>query len=100
MKKLIAGILTAGALTMGLAAPAQAAIITDGTSLYGKVCSFISDHPTADGVAAVVIGLDKAGYTKDEIAEIVVGAVKTVCPQNIRAVQKFIDKYADHTQTA
>lgn len=97
MKKLIAGVVAAAAISFGFAAPAQA-IITSGTAIYGKVCSAISQHPTADGVAAVVIALDKAGYSQEEIAEIVVTSVKTVCPENIPAVLKFVDKYADRKQ--
>lgn len=97
MKKLIAGLVLAGTVALGSAAPAQAIITTD-TSLAGKVCAFISEHPTADGVAAVVIALDKAGYSQEEIAKIVVTSVKTVCPENIPAVKKFIDKYADPKQ--
>jgi hypothetical protein len=91
MKKAIAGVLAAAAVAVGVAAPAQA--IDNGTSAFDGVCAQLQDHNSADGVLIVILNLRSQGYSDKQIVTLVVGAVKTVCPQYKAAVLAFADKY-------
>lgn len=93
MKKAIAGVLAAGAIALGVAAPANA--IDNGTSAYAGVCSQLKEHNSADGVLIVILNLKSQGYSDKQIVDLVVGSVKTVCPQYKAAVLAFADKYGD-----
>lgn len=93
MKRAIAAFALAGAVALGAAAPAQA--ITNGTSAFDGVCAQLRDHNSADGVFIVVLQLKGQGYSNQQIVNLVVGAVKTTCPQYKAAVLAFAEKYGN-----
>ena len=91
-RALAAAVVTAG-LTLLSAAPAQA-MITNSTA-YDGVCAQLTEHNSADGVVIVVLGLKAQGYSDNQVADLLVGAVMTTCPKFTPAVLAFADKYGE-----
>lgn len=98
LRAYILGVITGSMMTAGLsilAAPARADVGPGTIDAYGQpICETLDAYPSNSGIKGVAqfLILDQ-GYTADDAADIVVGAVFGYCPQHIGTLQRFADTY-------
>ncbi len=60
------------------------------------ICMALDAQSSADGVAGVIVAIERQGFDQTAAATAVADAVFAVCPIHVNALRQFVAKYSVH----